>query len=44
MWGAAEFTATGSLRDFDRTDRLGELRLPVLFPAGRYDEAVPETI
>ena len=44
MWGAAEFTATGSLRDFDRTDRLGELRLPVLFLAGRYDEAVPETI
>jgi len=44
MWGAAEFTATGSLRDFDRTDRLGELRLPVLFLAGRHDEAVPETI
>jgi proline iminopeptidase len=44
MWGAAEFTATGSLRDFDRTDRLGELQLPVLFLAGRHDEAVPETI
>lgn len=44
MWGAAEFTATGSLRDFDRTDRLAELRLPVLFLAGRHDEAVPETI
>ena len=44
MWGAAEFTATGSLRDYDRTDRLGELRLPVLFLAGRNDEAVPATI
>ena len=44
MWGAAEFTATGSLRDFDRTDRLGELTLPVLFLAGRDDEAVPETV
>jgi proline iminopeptidase len=44
MWGAAEFTATGSLRDFDRTDRLGELKLPVLFLAGRDDEAVPETV
>lgn len=44
MWGAAEFTATGSLRDFDRSDRLGELQLPVLFLAGRHDEAVPETV
>jgi proline iminopeptidase len=44
MWGAAEFTATGLLRDYDRTERLHELRLPVLFLAGRHDEAVPETI
>lgn len=44
MWGAGEFTATGSLRDYDRTDRLGELKLPVLFLAGRHDEAAPETI
>jgi proline iminopeptidase len=44
MWGAAEFTATGVLRDYDRTDRLGELKLPVLFLAGRHDEAAPETV
>ena len=44
MWGAAEFTATGVLRDYDRSERLGELRLPVLFLAGRHDEAVPETV
>jgi proline iminopeptidase len=44
MWGAAEFTATGVLRDYDRSDRLGELTLPVLFLAGRHDEAAPETI
>ena len=44
MWGAAEFTATGVLRDYDRTARLGELKLPVLFLAGRHDEAVPETV
>lgn len=44
MWGAAEFTATGVLRDYDRSDRLGELTLPVLFLAGRRDEAAPETI
>lgn len=44
MWGAAEFTATGTLRDYDRSGRLGELKLPVLFLAGRNDEATPETI
>src|SRR5262249_20605368 len=44
MWGAAEFTSTGSLHDFDFSNRLGELTLPVLFLAGRHDEAVPETI
>jgi proline iminopeptidase len=44
MWGAGEFTSTGLLRDYDRTDRLGELTLPVLFLAGRHDEAAPETI
>lgn len=44
MWGAAEFTATGLLRDYDRTDRLSELHLPVLFIVGRHDEAVPETV
>ena len=44
MWGAGEFTATGTLRDYDRTERLGELKLPVLFLAGRHDEAAPETI
>jgi proline iminopeptidase len=44
MWGAGEFTSTGLLRDYDRSDRLGELKLPVLFLAGRHDEAAPETI
>lgn len=44
MWGAGEFTATGLLRDYDRTDRLGELKLPVLFLAGRHDEAIPGTV
>jgi proline iminopeptidase len=44
MWGAGEFTSTGLLRDYDRTDRLGELKLPVLFLAGRHDEAAPETV
>ncbi|HEX8027334.1 MAG TPA: proline iminopeptidase-family hydrolase [Vicinamibacterales bacterium] len=44
MWGAAEFTATGVLRDYDRSERLKELKLPVLFLSGRHDEAAPDTI
>ncbi len=43
MWGASEFTVTGSLKTFDVTDRLHELDLPALFLCGRYDEAAPET-
>ena len=44
MWGATEFNATGTLRNFDRTNRLHELKQPVLFIAGRFDEARPETM
>lgn len=44
MWGSTEFNATGTLKDFDRTMRLHELKKPVLFVAGQYDEARPETI
>ncbi len=42
MWGPSEFHATGSLKDFDITNRMGELTIPVLFTAGRHDEATPE--
>src|SRR5262245_4321688 len=43
MWGPSEFTATGSLRTYDRAVQLKTLNLPVLFTAGRYDEATPAT-
>jgi len=43
MWGPSEFHATGTLKDYDRTGRLGEISVPTLFTAGRYDEATPET-
>ncbi len=42
MWGPNEFTATGNLVAYDRTPRLRELSLPVLFTCGRFDEATPE--
>jgi proline iminopeptidase len=44
MWGPSEFTGTGTLRTYDRTDRLGEIDLPTLFTTGRYDEAPPSTV
>ena len=43
MWGPSEFYATGSLKSFDVTKRLGELRLPVLLVVGEFDEATPKT-
>jgi L-proline amide hydrolase len=41
MWGPSEFCATGVLKDWDITDRLGEIRTPTLVIAGRHDEATP---
>ncbi len=43
MWGPSEFYATGTLKDFDRSDRLHEIDVPTLLTVGRYDEATPET-
>jgi proline iminopeptidase len=44
MWGPSEFTALGTLKDYDRTDRLGEIKVPTLFIAGEFDEARPTTV
>ena len=44
MWGPTEFHPTGTLLDFDISDRLHEIEVPVLFITGEFDEARPETI
>jgi proline-specific peptidase len=44
MWGPSEFTATGTLQAYDRTDRLHEITIPTLFTTGRYDEAPVPTV
>ncbi|HEY3277491.1 MAG TPA: alpha/beta fold hydrolase [Syntrophorhabdaceae bacterium] len=44
MWGPSEFTLTGTLKEYDRTAELKEITVPVLFTAGRYDEAAPATM
>ena len=41
MWGSSEFHATGTLRNWDVTDRLVEIQVPTLITAGRHDEATP---
>lgn len=42
MWGPSEFTITGCLKDYERVDRLKEIKVPVLFTAGQFDEASPQ--
>ncbi|NJN81752.1 MAG: proline iminopeptidase-family hydrolase [Caldilineaceae bacterium] len=41
MQGPNEFTITGNLKDWDRSDRLAEITVPTLVTCGRYDEATP---
>lgn len=41
MWGPSEFTCTGTLRSYERADRLGEIRVPTLYTCGEFDEATP---
>jgi proline iminopeptidase len=41
MNGPNEFTIVGTIRDYDATDRLHEIRAPTLVTAGRYDEVTP---
>ena len=44
MWGPTEFTATGTLKSYDRSREIAKLRGPVLFMTGEYDEARPVTL
>ncbi len=41
MNGPSEFHVIGTLKDWDITARLGEIRVPTLVVSGRYDEATP---
>ena len=43
MWGPNEFYMTGNLKGYDRSGRLGEIKIPTLFSCGRVDEATPAT-
>jgi len=41
MNGPNEFTIVGTMKDWDATPRLGEIGVPTLVTAGRYDEVTP---
>jgi proline-specific peptidase len=41
MNGPSEFHVIGTLKNWDVTHRLGEIRVPTLVIGGRYDEATP---
>ena len=44
MWGPNEYTVTGTLKDWDVIDRLGEIRVPTLVTSGRHDECTPALV
>jgi L-proline amide hydrolase len=41
MNGPSEFHVVGTIRDWDVTARLGEIRVPALVVTGEHDEATP---
>lgn len=41
MNGPSEFHVIGTIKDWDRTDRLSEIHVPTLILSGRYDESTP---
>lgn len=44
MWGPSEFTAKGTLKNYDNIESLKKVSIPALFTTGEFDEARPETI
>jgi L-proline amide hydrolase len=41
MNGPSEFHVIGVIKDWDRTDRLGDIQVPTLILSGKYDESTP---
>lgn len=44
MFGPSEFNSTGILADYDRTPQLKDIKVPVLYIVGQYDEASPTNV
>jgi len=43
MWGASEFSATGSLKNYNKVSQLEKINCPTLLICGEHDEARPST-
>ena len=41
MWGPSEFSITGTLKDYNVTHLLKDVKVPILFTVGEFDEIVP---
>jgi proline iminopeptidase len=44
MQGPSEFTITGTLKDYDATPFLKDVKVPVLYTVGEFDEANPDIV
>jgi len=44
MQGPSEFTISGTIRNYDATPYLHEIKVPVLYTVGEFDEAGPQLI
>jgi proline iminopeptidase len=44
MQGPSEFTITGTLKNYDATDFLSQIKVPTLFTVGEFDEVGPELV
>ncbi len=44
MWGDYEFFASGTLKNYDRTGELNQIKVPTLYTVGEFDESQPATV
>jgi len=42
MWGKSEFSVSGNLKSWDRTQELGQISVPVQIISGEFDESTPK--
>ena len=44
MWGKEDYVVTGTLKGYDRTNELTQIKVPTLYITGEYDAARPSTV
>ncbi len=43
-WGNEDYVVTGTPKGYDRTNKLGQIKVPTLYLTGEYDAARPSTV